>query len=575
MKQRAAIQTPKQALPLQTRGLLRRAAVRVLSGHELLENSSSGSNFSHDFSQIEAYPSMPIVRQNYSNVSGPPQVQTKLKIGKPGDKYEQEADQIAEQVMRMPEPRGYSSADGSSLKNSANSGSSTIQHVCAPCSAEYKAAKDEGRSVEPANFCPKCQTQENGFIQAKITGDVTPEATPKISAGIQSLQGGGQPLSKSERSFFEPRFGADFSDVRIHNDIRSAGVAQSVGARAFTLGKDIVFGAGEYSSNGLAGRKLLAHELTHTIQQAGKRDLIQRLDGDPTHVELTYNNGVNETRSILRVCDNGIIHFSPHGSTHISNFSAIRHDNGTLSSVTPDALEALYQAIEMRPVACPEARGIACSCEPSTNVVYDSRVMRFIRSIKRFIQAQATRKGVPPTAIAGAIADEYRTRELPRSVVDSIQDAILDNLAEWMIDIDRFFDFDSKLLNTMENDVGPANINVRTATQMVGAEGLVVPNSPLNNVQVSAIIDFLLTNAGTVEATAVIIRRAKNRFDPYLWGYPPNKYDSILVEYFKQGDSYYRRAVAAVGANANHQLCPGSGGCRVIYNYTRLSRAIV
>lgn len=110
---------------------------------------------------------------------------------------------------------------------------------------------------------------------------------------------------------------------------------------------------------------------------------------------------------------------------------------------------------------------------------------------------------------------------------------------------------------------------------MVQEEGLVVPDSPRSDVRVSAIIDFLLTNAGTVETTAVVLRRAKNRFASYLWAYPSDKYDSVLVEYFKQGDSYYRRAVAAVGTNANHEICPGEGGCRVIYNYSRLSSAIV
>lgn len=526
-----------------------------------------------------------------------PTLQSKLTIGAPNDKYEQEADQVAEQVMRMPDSQlSIADSAGPPARGRTDNGG-IVQRICAPFSEEYEKAKDGGRPVEAANLCPKCVGQdagvirrksltaklqrqeigeeEEGLLQTKNGGGSIPEVTSDIDADIQSLQGSGRSLSPAERGFFEPRFGADFSAVRLHNSARAAGVARSINARAFTLGQNVVMGAGEYSSATLVGRQLLAHELTHTIQQTGKRDLIQRLDGDPTRVELTYNSSVNETRSILMVCDNGIIHFSPHGSAHLSSFSAIRHDNGTLSSFTPESLEALYQAIGIRPIACPEARGTACSCESATQVNYNSRVMRFIGSIKRLIQAQARRKGVPPSAIAGAIADEYRTREFPRSALDATQDAVLDSLAEWQIDVDRFFDFDSKLLNAMENDVGPANINVRTATQMVEEEGLVVPNSPQSNVQVSAIIDFLLTNAGTVETTAVVIRRAKNRFDPYLWAYPSNMYDSILVEYFKQGDSYYTRAVAAVGQNANHQICPGEGGCRVIHNYSRLSQAIV
>jgi len=74
-------------------------------------------------------------------------------------------------------------------------------------------------------------------------------------------------LSRLERSFFEPRFGADFSNVRVHNDTLAASAAQAVNARAFTHGHNLVFGAGEYSSESLAGRKLL---VTHVLQQSGE-----------------------------------------------------------------------------------------------------------------------------------------------------------------------------------------------------------------------------------------------------------------------------------------------------------------
>ena len=131
---------------------------------------------------------------------------------------------------------------------------------------------------------PLMQRQENlgeeedeELIQAKTTGGVTPEVTHAISSGIQSLQGGGQPLSGTVRSFFEPRFGEDFSNVRVHNDTRAARVARLVNSRAFTLGHNVVFGAGEYSPDALAGRKLLAHELTHVVQQKRSTQLsIQR-----------------------------------------------------------------------------------------------------------------------------------------------------------------------------------------------------------------------------------------------------------------------------------------------------------
>ncbi len=106
--------------------------------------------------------------------------------------------------------------------------------------------------------------------------------TSTIRSGIQSLQGGGRPLSGSERSFFEPRFGTDFSGVRVHSDSRAANVARSVNARAFTLGHDVVFGAGEYSPDALPGRKLLAHELTHVLHQGSVSETIPQLRGSGT-----------------------------------------------------------------------------------------------------------------------------------------------------------------------------------------------------------------------------------------------------------------------------------------------------
>ena len=84
-------------------------------------------------------------------------------------------------------------------------------------------------------------------------------------------------MSVSERSFFEPRFGADFSKVRIHNNAKAANATRAVSARAFTLGHDIVFGAGEFSSSSSLDRKLFAHELTHFIQQSGRMEpVVQR-----------------------------------------------------------------------------------------------------------------------------------------------------------------------------------------------------------------------------------------------------------------------------------------------------------
>jgi hypothetical protein len=161
-----------------------------------------------------------------------PRLQTKLSISTPGDVHEQEADRMADHVMRMTE----SHVDQSALLSSRDS-SSTLSR---------KSAAGESRA-------------ENHLAHS----DLSP--------------GAGQPLPESERAFFEPRFGRDFSGVRVHAGGRAAEFAQSVSARAYTLGNDVVFGAGEWSPGTTAGRTLLAHELAHVAQQAnGAPSMIRR-----------------------------------------------------------------------------------------------------------------------------------------------------------------------------------------------------------------------------------------------------------------------------------------------------------
>ncbi len=88
-----------------------------------------------------------------------------------------------------------------------------------------------------------------------------------LQTRIQSLEGGGSPLTKDQRTYFEPRFGHDFSGVRVHTGSKGAQTAKEIQARAFTMGKHIVFAAGEYTPGTSGGKRLLAHELTHVVQQ--------------------------------------------------------------------------------------------------------------------------------------------------------------------------------------------------------------------------------------------------------------------------------------------------------------------
>jgi hypothetical protein len=97
-------------------------------------------------------------------------------------------------------------------------------------------------------------------------GTAAPALAPPLVD--EALNSPGEPLERPTRTLMERRFGHDFSRVRIHTDARSAESAQAVGARAYTVGREVVFGPGQYAPGSLEGQRLIAHELTHTIQQS-------------------------------------------------------------------------------------------------------------------------------------------------------------------------------------------------------------------------------------------------------------------------------------------------------------------
>ena len=191
-------------------------------------------------------------------VSQPPLLQPKLAINQPNDRYEQEADRVAEQVMRMPEPRLQRQVEPEEEEE-------TLQ--AKPLAGQITPLVQ--RQVEP-------EEEEEEPIQTKQYGGQTRQIGPSLQAQIRSLRRSGQPLPESIRAFFEPRFGYDFSQVRVHTDTQAAKSARAVNARAYTVGWNIVFGTGRYSPETAGGRELLAHELAHVIQQGAERELLQR-----------------------------------------------------------------------------------------------------------------------------------------------------------------------------------------------------------------------------------------------------------------------------------------------------------
>ncbi len=180
-------------------------------------------------------------------------VQAKLEVNQPNDRFEQEADAVAENVM---------------------AGEKTIQRKCAHCEEEEKLQ----RQISPE------EEEEEILMKAKPMASATSVSSgihvkPWVQKQIDSSRGSGRQLSEQTRSYMESGIGADFQNVRIHTDSEAVQMNRELSARAFTVGSDIYFNSGEYSPESSDGKRLLAHELTHTVQQ-GMSERVQRTIGD-------------------------------------------------------------------------------------------------------------------------------------------------------------------------------------------------------------------------------------------------------------------------------------------------------
>ncbi len=178
-------------------------------------------------------------------------IQPKLTVGAANDPLEQEADRVADEVMRMPEPRMQRQPESEEEKEEV----------------QTKPLAERITPLVQRQAHPEEKEEEEEPLQAKANHASTPLVTPALKAQINALRGGGQPLSDSARAFFEPRFGYDFSQVRVHTDSKASGSAGALNALAYTVGRDVVFGEGQYAPATVQGKRLIAHELAHVVQQ--------------------------------------------------------------------------------------------------------------------------------------------------------------------------------------------------------------------------------------------------------------------------------------------------------------------
>jgi Domain of unknown function (DUF4157) len=179
-------------------------------------------------------------------------LQAKLRIGHPEDKYEQESDRVAEAVMRMPEPRVQRQVEPEEEETLQSKPlANQITPLVQVQRQEEPEEVEETLQAKPLaeEIIPLVQRQvepeeEEEELQAKATSGCISEIYPNLESHILSLKVGGWPLAESERDYFEPRFSYDFSQVRVHTDTQTAESAGAVNVRAYTMGQDVMFGAG-------------------------------------------------------------------------------------------------------------------------------------------------------------------------------------------------------------------------------------------------------------------------------------------------------------------------------------------
>src|SRR5688572_3133623 len=287
-------------------------------------------------------------------------IQAKLQVSTPGDPFEQEADRVADTVMRMPEPGGSAQVQPKSISTQITrlaeptsdqsiedeetvSPKSMLQRVPvavreddedeekvapkidrieeqssdtpvlrsaadeepeeqveeAPVQRQTEEDEEEEVQTKPSTVQRACTNCEEEMahdekpepVQLKAAQPGAPNLGGSVAKNVHAMNGRGNPLPPATRAFFEPRFGADFSNVRVHTDSQAAQTAKAINARAFTVGPNIAFGASQFAPESQQGKQILAHELTHVVQQ-GAATGSQRIHRAPEMIQAFPQAGV-------------------------------------------------------------------------------------------------------------------------------------------------------------------------------------------------------------------------------------------------------------------------------------------
>lgn len=234
--------------------------------HLLVKDPGDGTKFksidgnSGMFSEVVENP------REYKNMHGffqVPSIQPKLKIGAPNDRYEREADAVADKVAAQ---KNANSITNTSLQ--------TVQRKCDGCKENKMLQLKRGNLPPPVR-----QEKKRNSIQRNATQEKTNANLGQLKTILHESQSEGNHLPRSVQEEYGSKMGADFSNVRIHTDTKADVLNKELNAKAFAYGNHIYFAQGNYSPDSYAGRHLLAHELTHTIQQGAAKPVAPETEG--------------------------------------------------------------------------------------------------------------------------------------------------------------------------------------------------------------------------------------------------------------------------------------------------------
>ncbi|WP_157237937.1 DUF4157 domain-containing protein [Desulfobacter curvatus] len=250
--------------------------------------------------------------------------------------YEQEADQIADQVMSIPD---FAVQNKLGTRPLVSQITPLFQRL--PIEEEEEPQTKQLSKTMPQQLQMN-EKEESRGTQRRINQD-DEKGYGAFHHNIASIMGGGISLPSSEASFFESRFGCRFARVRIHTDSKAAEISQSMNARAFTVGDHIAFARSQYQPETPRGRRLLAHELAHVVQQSHQSE----------HIQCNlFQDIMNEGLSLAE-----------------QGMQILEREAGAISGMGEAAAreivrEMIAQCNQMPASACPNADCPPCFCSP-------------------------------------------------------------------------------------------------------------------------------------------------------------------------------------------------------------------